>query len=390
MAEGSKDGKLYMESKPIDLITMNTGTLANEIGGVELVLTQNKIQRLMDADTTEKSAQAKENFEKIRQNTKILIITAVAFTVFVVAEIFGALFSNSISLLGDAFAMSIDVFSYISNIYAERVKFNSPDGKTLSLKSRIIIDIIVPIFSTVSLLAVSAYVLISAIDVIHNYDEHNESSGNKVNVAFLYGFASANMGIDLLSMFLFYSRGLSNFQGGNDSNDSGSDSASEVSSQDKGNDIKLSVEDNAANQNGSGMSNTEVQYTSLSSSQFSDSVSSEATDEVDEVNIVIDKNDEPVKVKELNKRNVNMISAFIHVGCDTLRTLSVFVAAIISSSTGIPGTLCDSWAAIIVTLTIFMMIVPLVREITFSIKKVRSLYKKQQELEENAQNLEEQ
>jgi Co/Zn/Cd efflux system component len=369
---------------------MNTGTLANEIEGEELFVTQSKIQRLMDADVTEKSAQEKENVEKIRQNTNILIITAAAFTLFVIAEIFGAIFSNSISLLGDALAMSIDVFTYLSNIYAERVKLNSPDGKTLSLKSRIIIDIIVPMFSTVSLLAVSTYVLISAIDVIRNYDEQNESSGDEVNVAFLYGFASANLGIDLLSMFLFYSRGLSNFQGRHDINENGSDSASEVSSRNKGNDIKLSVEDNAANQNGAGISNTEAQYTSLPSSQISDSVDSEATDEIDEVNIVIDKNDEPVKVKELNKKNVNMISAFIHVGCDTLRTLSVFVAAIISSSTGISGTLCDSWAAIIVTLTIFMMIVPLVREISISIFKVRSLYKKQQELEESAQNLEQQ
>lgn len=46
---------------------------------------------------------------KINQNT--LIFTSVAFFVFLVAEIVGALVSGSLSLLGDALAMSVDVFS---------------------------------------------------------------------------------------------------------------------------------------------------------------------------------------------------------------------------------------------------------------------------------------
>jgi Co/Zn/Cd efflux system component len=46
-----------------------------------------------------------------RMNQNILIFTSVAFSLFVVAEVVGALVSGSLSLLGDAFAMSIDVFS---------------------------------------------------------------------------------------------------------------------------------------------------------------------------------------------------------------------------------------------------------------------------------------
>jgi hypothetical protein len=46
-----------------------------------------------------------------RTNQNILIFTSVAFFLFVVAEVVGALVSGSLSLLGDAFAMSIDVFS---------------------------------------------------------------------------------------------------------------------------------------------------------------------------------------------------------------------------------------------------------------------------------------
>jgi Co/Zn/Cd efflux system component len=52
------------------------------------------------------------------------------------------------------------------------------------------------------------------------------------------------------------------------------------------------------------------------------------------------------------KVNVNMASAFTHVGADTLRTSSVFVAAAIAALTNVPGEICDAWASIVVTITI--------------------------------------
>lgn len=360
---------------------MSTGSLGTGISasGIELVPTNNKIQRLMEAELNEKgvAGEKEKNLEKVRQNTKILVVTAVAFTIFVIAEIIGALVSNSISLLGDAFAMSIDVITYLSNIYAERVKLDSPDGKTLSLKSQIVIDIIVPIFSTIALLSISIYVLISAIDVIKNYDADSETSGSKVDIAFLYGFASANMGIDLLSVFLFYSRGLSNFYAGHDSGHDDSDGNSDIG----GNIITGDGEDKVAckeaDEGIKEISNSNNTETSLISRKSSDSLVTTADNYEDgEIEVMIDtkSSTEPTK----DERNVNMISAFVHVGCNTLRTLSVFAAAIVSSSSSIPGTLCDSWAAIIVTLTIFVMIVPLIREIILSYIRVRALYKKQQ------------
>ena len=68
-----------------------------------------------------------------------------------------------------------------------------------------------------------------------------------------------------------------------------------------------------------------------------------------------------------------MLSALVHVGCDTLRTVSVYIAAIVSSFTDIPGTLCDAWAAIIVTITIFLMLVPLIIEIIRSIIRITKI-----------------
>ena len=57
-----------------------------------------------------------------------------------------------------------------------------------------------------------------------------------------------------------------------------------------------------------------------------------------------------------------MISALTHVGGDTMRTMSVFFAAVIATA-GQPSSLCDAWAAIVVSFTICIAVIPLVNEI---------------------------
>ena len=49
--------------------------------------------------------------EQVLENYKILFFTAMSFLFFVIAEIIGAFASGSLSLLGDAGAMSVDVFT---------------------------------------------------------------------------------------------------------------------------------------------------------------------------------------------------------------------------------------------------------------------------------------
>jgi Co/Zn/Cd efflux system component len=46
-------------------------------------------------------------------NQTVLLVTAVLFAGFVIAEIIGALAGNSLSLLGDGAAMSVDVLTVI-------------------------------------------------------------------------------------------------------------------------------------------------------------------------------------------------------------------------------------------------------------------------------------
>lgn len=61
--------------------------------------------------------------------------------------------------------------------------------------------------------------------------------------------------------------------------------------------------------------------------------------------------------------NLNMMSALTHVGGDSLRTLAVFVAALIATLTDYDGSLCDAWASIVVSASIFLFVIPLCSEI---------------------------
>ena len=63
------------------------------------------------------------------------------------------------------------------------------------------------------------------------------------------------------------------------------------------------------------------------------------------------------------RKNLNMMSAFTHIVGDTLRTVALFLAALVATLTGINGNICDAWAALLVTLTILVLCASLVRDI---------------------------
>jgi Co/Zn/Cd efflux system component len=131
-------------------------------------------------------------------NLNLLEISLTLFFLFVLAEVCGALLSNSLSLLGDAASMSIDVMTYICNIYGEWAKSSN---QRPTVRSRLILEVIIPGLSTVALLAITFYICMDAVDVLRNPPVTND-----VNTNYLYGFAATNLCIDLLCGTLFYMR----------------------------------------------------------------------------------------------------------------------------------------------------------------------------------------
>ena len=59
-------------------------------------------------------------------NQQVLGFSASTFFLFCIAEVIGAVLSGSLSLLGDAAAMSVDVFAYLCDMWAEKIKSRHP------------------------------------------------------------------------------------------------------------------------------------------------------------------------------------------------------------------------------------------------------------------------
>ncbi len=85
-------------------------------------------------------------------NHMILQISALLFGLFVVAEVIGAFISGSLSLLGDASAMTVDVLTYLANLYAEHLKYSNYHSPRMRST---IFDIIIPLSAVGTLLGVT-------------------------------------------------------------------------------------------------------------------------------------------------------------------------------------------------------------------------------------------
>jgi Co/Zn/Cd efflux system component len=249
-------------------------------------------------------------------NLLVLKVTCASFLIFVLGEIAGAIIGKSWSLLGDAAAMSVDVMTYFTNMLAERIK--AREG-VVSLPTKMILEVYVPSFSVCALLGVTAYVTVGAVhDLLYTPEDDD------VNIYIMYGFAVANAVVDVVSVYMFWLIGKNVFK-------QDKFALANVADADDVDDVE--VENGAV-----AMSDTASPKTQ-----------------------VVGK-----------EKNLNMISAFTHVGGDSLRTISIFVAAVIASLKAGAPYKCDAWAAIVVTVTIVFMVMPLIREIYKAYWRIRA------------------
>lgn len=196
-------------------------------------------------------------------------------------------------------------------MYSEYVKTKYG---TLDINTRLMIEVFIPSFSVIALLGVTVYITIDAIQVVMDPPEDDN-----VNVYFMYGFAAGNALVDIVCFGLFF----------------------------------LRRKDVLKQRTGQG-------YFMENSSNRENLISPDNSPDA-KIDVLI-----PAK-----STNLNMASALTHVSGDTLRTMSVFVAAVIATTSNVDGTICDAWAAIFVTVTIVFLVIPLIREI---IQAARVLY----------------
>ena len=275
-------------------------------------------------------------------NQKILAFTCTAFFLFVVAEFVGAVVSGSLSLLGDAAAMSVDVFTvsashhcsnrtlfikyeifsmhdfsnvlplitqYLCNIYAERYKMR---GEIMSRRTNIMLEVMIPSFSVVCLLGVTVYVAVDAVSVVMA----GAANTKGVDLFFLYGYSAAGAVIDIASSIIFFKD----------------------------------------------RTGTAVFYTN-GASVLKVTTASALHNEIADETRVVESGQMEVSAPTSRKVNLNMMSAFTHLSADSMRTAAVIIAAMISSFGNYPSQICDAYAALVITVMIVIMTIPLIREI---------------------------
>lgn len=262
-------------------------------------------------------------------NRDLLMVTTIFFALFVVCEVIGGLASHSLSLLGDAGAMTIDVCSYGFNLFAEHMKSKENQGSKSSLCHDFMMEIVIPGVSVMSLLAVTGWVCSDAILRLLGHKQEN------VNILFLYSFAFANLVVDVICAWLFYIRREDVFL-----------QKAKVEQDAKTEDTSMDMYD---------IDDVEI----VLCSDYSDS------DKLTK-NIDGSGDDDHPKTK-----NMNMISAFTHVGGDTLRSFTVLLAAMISSTFSIDATITDAVAAIIVSVTIIIAVLPLLYSLGLSMMEYK-------------------
>jgi Co/Zn/Cd efflux system component len=314
-------------------------------------------------------------------NQMLLEISLTAF--------FGAIASNSLSLLGDAASMSVDVTTYIANMYGEWVKEKHPRSVG---SSSAVLDVAIPFLSTAALVAVTVYLVVDSLLVL----QHPPST-NAVDPSYLYGFALANLAVDALCGGLFVARGEAVFVEADAVPQLSLDTSTSIDDFD----FSGGVFGYLGSPQGGGhralRMEEEEDYGELEEDddiQFSDThkltgarghclscswcsccwrccrsvwdllalylccvkpPASAYSHSLSRGHIDI--------ARKPARKNLNMLAAFTHVLGDTLRTVAVLAAAVVSTVTGIDGDICDAWAALLVALTILVLCCSLLREI---------------------------
>lgn len=281
----------------------------------------------------------------VLSNQRLLEISVALFALLLLSEVVGAGISNSLSLAGDAASMSIDILTYLCNMYGERIRSNRPSSSyscssSCWVSSKLLLDVVIPCLSASGLLVVTLWVAFDAVRILRH-----PPPSNTVDTSYLYGFATVNLGVDLICGYLFYLRSGSIFVEApvfvpqlslDTSVEEDLDDEAEFGVLE---DLELPTDLQAADAHGLryvcgfllGPSVTEPPYTGCS------------------------EGDGLVSVHHQSSSDLNMMSAFTHIVGDTLRTVAIFLAALVSSVTRIDGDVCDAWAALVVSVSVLAL-----------------------------------
>ena len=168
-----------------------------------------------------------------------------------------------------------------------------------SIKAKLFTEIFIPLFAIITLISVTIYFTIKAIEILYN-KEHNTDN---VNIIYLYTFSGINLLVDILCITMFIIR------------------RKDIFLEKKLNILpQLSLDDSIHSNGEFGQLNDDdMEDDFYAKGHNSDPFESGGGDDGNGIKI----NDDTLIITE--KKNLNMVSAFAHIGKATMYTYSNYI-----------------------------------------------------------------
>lgn len=148
-------------------------------------------------------------------NEYVLNVAFFSFLIFMATEAFFAVMAKSQSMLADSMAMSVDAFTYLFNLAAEKLKHRSDriddSAEDISLEERrrrkkiirLYLEIVPPAISVTALVYVSIQTLLEAIATITKPPSLSSTGVDEPNVKLMLLFSALNLALDMLNVSCF-------------------------------------------------------------------------------------------------------------------------------------------------------------------------------------------
>lgn len=302
-------------------------------------------------------------------NSQVLKLTTLLFFVFTLAELVGGYVSNSLSLLDDAYAMLLDVITYLLNLYAEEVKVSN---REVSIFEAFAINSLIPIASIIVLLVLCTKIMLESITTVRN-----PPAVNDVDVSYMYIFSLTNFVIDVIVVGAFIYRGkdifyekvmdfkhlrINHHKKSNDTREKYLTGSKYQAVEMQNNCRRVDSDDDNDNDNGDNMNRLEENVPLLSHKNGHRNTNSKSNGNS---NSSSSNNSSGNSSSSSGNKSMNMVmmTAFSHVGGDSLRTLAVFAASVISTTTGADPDICDAWSALVSCIGIILGCLYLLMEV---------------------------
>jgi len=368
-------------------------------------------------------------------NEFVLNVAFMTFLSFLLIEAVFALIGHSKSMMVDAMAMSVDAFTYLFNLMAERLKHRHlnkheqqyenkhqyTEEEDMMMRQRMLdrkiqkhyLELVPPLISVVALISVSIWAILDSLDTIIHHSPHElqqnnlkptYDAGQDPNVSIMFVFSAANLLLDIVNMAYFarlkhFANSLNNLLGftSNPTDDNDDNKSSKLLYKhppstppplfdEKQETTSLlnrqipqqnySIVDN--NNNVCEIKSMQIQRLSTNNenndhktNEYNNSIPAGHTEE----ECLSDKTEDSGLVL-----NLNMCSAYTHVMADTMRSITVLVVAGLAYCfQSIDNDLADASGAVIVSIITLISLGPLLIGIfsTWSELRVHTAMKRQ-------------